>query len=37
MGALIYQPEMEPGKDAGPIPGLDLLAKEMNQTIKRSK
>lgn len=34
MGALIYQPEIEPGKDAGTIPELDLLAKEVKQILQ---
>ncbi len=33
MGALIYQPEIEPRKDAGTIPELDLLAKEVKQIL----
>jgi len=34
MGALIYQPEIEPGKNTGPIPELDFLATEMNQILQ---
>lgn len=34
MGALIYQPEVEPDKNSGPIPELDLLATEMNQILQ---
>jgi len=34
MGALIYQPEIEPRKDAGTIPELDLIAKEVKQILQ---
>jgi serine/threonine-protein kinase HipA len=34
MGALIYQPEIEPGKNTSPIPELDVLATEMNQILQ---
>jgi len=34
MGALIYQPEVEPDKNTGLIPELDVLATEMNQILQ---
>lgn len=34
MGALVYEPEIEQGKNSGTIPELDVLAQEMNQVLK---
>jgi serine/threonine-protein kinase HipA len=34
MGALIYQPDIDPGKAAGSIPELDVLASEMKQILQ---
>jgi serine/threonine-protein kinase HipA len=34
MGALIYQPEIETGKNTDPISELDVLATEMNQILQ---